>query len=975
MKENAVKLRNIDPEFLNADFWNDENKIKSYCQAILKYFGKENNNIVIQFSKDIAKAGQNASGSQGCIILPQMPVVFQNDEERYKQIYMRSIILKHELSHLLFTDYKWQYSSEHPQGFPSVVNWIDDIRIEYQFSQTLKGSYRSFRELRYVIFRNNKIDIENSDPNPEIFCAYVHYRLMGFKFDNTPIIQFYEKHFSGFENIIYLNDEEYKIRLRDFYDVAMSIKPDDPEIPEIPEEDFPKIENPTENENRDDSDTPDHDPSVDYDIDDDEMQNSLPQESEDGQPEESEDGEESENSEREFSDVEDLENFIEDQFQKEYGEELEPSDEEKSDGSESEGSESEGSEDEGSEDEESETEKTEEEISDNLETGGSGNSKKITSDIEVEDDDALEQELKDNDISEESFEELDQMISEDIKSLDDLAKDLVDTQVSLRNFEDLNFYESDFPGAIELNLIDICKVFKTRAQSRTALPKLDLPKGLTIYRQVVQKNQKVISECIRFLKLKVQHRTFNRKINFQEEGLLDQTNLKEVVINRSNPRAFYRNVEKIESKSRMHILMDASGSMNRSQISICIENAIILTEVAKALDLDLGIHFFTSGLPHLKFNKQITKKLSPIDLKNAFKKIIDRVKVRVTIDGSYWNTQMIPLRQFNGDTIDISGIDIDTTDKPGTIVTIKEIVEKHNKNIEIALGNLFDQVNRFVNNFHGGTPEFECVTQVFRDNINTEKNIMFIINDGQYDDSFIKNIKTDHDHNRRGIVNAFEYFSETSTIDAVEVLKEFDFQFERLKIGFQNIKNNDSFKKSILNRLYFGDKLNSSNVDKYIDASIALCEDELFPVIRKGIVNMANKIGIIKGGHQYEVTAKNLFMEEAKQINDSRIIINPGHLTINDGYLFLNIGNWIVDDVTKRILFAISDIVSQTYSPANIAYTKIIERMRNIKNWKIYGIGIASEMGLRYIGSDKFMVIKSESEMSTTFSKKLREIF
>ena len=690
-KDYSKNLRQIDDEILNANFWNNLNQIQSYCKGILKYFGKENS-LKIDLSNNVVLVSKKNKDSENfTITIPRMSVVFASEGDRKKQIYMRSILLRHELAHIIFTNFNnFTLAKKELHAFANV---IEDIRIEHYFGKTLKGSIKGFKDLRTVLYNNNKISIETTDANFDTFLFYMQNIFLRKTFHLTPAVLEYQNILKGYENIVYLPADEYYQKINELYSRA-------------------KLLLPKQNINKDSS-------------------------SKEEEPNNSSDSEEEPNNSSD-------------------------SEEEPDDGSDSE----------------------EEESNEN-------------SSKEEEEDD---------------LSEIENIIG-DSKTLDDVnIKMTEESFLTLNNIKDMDFNENDFSGAIEINLANLAKYC-------TKLPSLSVKSGLSFYQQIVRNHQAVISDCVRFMKLKIRNRTYNKQLNFQSEGNLDQTNLKEIVINKSNPKAFYRNLVKIESGSRIHIVIDISYSMNSNQIRLALSSAIIVAEVCKRLNIDYGIQFFTNPESYWKIKRSKQDKISISEIKKIFIGTTSHEKVFIDFDlpGQYLQYEKLseitnisnPIKFFN-----IQGYG-------GCLYTIKDINDKHKITHDIIMGNLISNIPKIKRSISRGTPEFESILRIYKNNKYTKRNILFVINDGCFDERFSTAIKK-------------------------KIKKEID--------SFNNIKNNK---------------------------------------------------------------------ENAVEI---------------------------------------------------IIYKKLITKMRE-NGWRVYGIGILSDLGLLYIGLDKFMVIKNAEEIIKTFSKKLREIF
>lgn len=222
----VLSLSAIDNNLLNIDFWKDISKIKQYCNTIVNFFNIQDININISFSENIACVSIpiNNNYKEYTIYLPAIQAFFLQQDEKIKQIIARGIFLRHELAHIIFSDIKWLNSKSN--DFLYFSNFIEDARIEYLFSNTLKGSKNSFYNLSKIFFNNFKEKIEKDFDGINYLAPWISYTIRGFKFNNTETTLFYQKHFGDLiKNLHTTNIENYKNKVEEIYQLALKLLP------------------------------------------------------------------------------------------------------------------------------------------------------------------------------------------------------------------------------------------------------------------------------------------------------------------------------------------------------------------------------------------------------------------------------------------------------------------------------------------------------------------------------------------------------------------------------------------------------------------------------------------------------------------------------------------------------------------------------------------------------------------------------
>jgi hypothetical protein len=853
----SKQLTIINKDLLNEAFWRDESQIATYCHNIIKYCNIESTLVRISFH-NASTASVNLQPYSGTkiysITLPVFPILNLSDNEKVKQIYLRSILLRHELGHVLYSD--WGLIPKGDQQLHYFYNWAEDARIEHKIAKTFLGMRRAFRELDKIFFKNSKEEIENGDININNFSNYCQQVLKGYKFKNTPAVKVYSICLTDGKEILDFSEKRFNKIINEAYEAFIKMLPSIPEL----------------------------------------KANLQPQQEE----EQGEESEENSNTE-----------------------------EESDNSSEESDSEEEGTEGDSKQSKESDEESEESEGSEQPELAPSSKGSQAPAEGP-------------GDEEETELSETEQLLGdaiEDMKSIQDLANEIIATEspVTIDNFmEQYEFNEKDFRGALKVNLPYAAKYFR-------GLPKTNRKEGSAQYRRIIHEYNNVITDCVRFLKLKIQHRTYTRNLNFREEGLLDQSNLKEIVINKQSPRAFYQTINKIDPKSHIHIVIDISGSMQPEQIYLCMINSTILYEVCKRLDIPCSIMLFTSGCPGFTIKEEYAGKLSISQLKRVFCGDINHIQSN--------GTPLSALTGITGNNIHSDGV------IPATLYFIKNINEQFAPAIEKMLGSFtsaYFQSNHYrhhrrggnpFSSLSGGTPEFESVKQIFEEFKKLNKNILFILNDGAFADFLPEKVN----QNIIRVQSVFSHYRVTMGDPSMA------YTFDRILQYLNNIDANHSTIHSAIKSSQSG--YMSSDTDK-----VAVTAESLMVVIEE----MKQAIKMMK-----------------EYVSGDSLTFNPAIIRVQEKSTTVNIETteYTKTGITSRFLSGFYNTIDyyirnceHQNNPDMVVYKKMIDKMRTA-GWKVYGIGIRNDLGKRYIGKDKFIKISNAQDLIQTFAKQLRQVF
>lgn len=492
------------------------------------------------------------------------------------------------------------------------------------------------------------------------------------------------------------------------------------------------------------------------------------------------------------------------------------------------------------------------------------------------------------------------------------------------------------------------------------------PLGNKYYNQIVHAHKQTISEVTKFLMLKLQHKDKNKNIIYQQEGDLDQDNLKEIIINDNDPRGFLRTIKSVKTNARIIMLIDGSSSMNSSQIRDCFFNAVILIEVCKKLNLEYEVAIYTTSE---NFKISITR--TPVStLKIKFKNV-SNISCKNLMDGCYY-----PLKEAKDKT---SSIKITYDYCNSNVFIIKDSQDKHNPFFEKIIGNICKDTSLITKTIHSsGTPEFESVLAIYKKHKMEKNNIFFIFNDGQYNNS--RDMINWMDEDSQNVNMNFENSNFPGKYCDDNFIKNY---METLIIDITNFKQ-EKYREELLDIIsirkeYKLDVL--ANPEKYIDIINKTVDRMLIQT------QLVQSILINKNINELKNVIKNDFCETWSTIFNNKIkFIGHKNWRGDMGYnLYIsleyknifnhdkeeekyfywieqNIKNYIVKSMNKRI------------NLQNLIYRKMIESIRG-KGWRVMGFGIRCEYGIDYIGKDYFQVVHNSTDIKKNFAKKLKQIF
>lgn len=532
------------PENLSIDFWKSEGQIINYCQGILSYIRPNNiYNITVAFREGEASVTPYGNNVYH-IILPTIKIA-NDDTVKLKNIVARTVFLRHELAHIIFTGKPTSSTIEEHK----IYNGFEDIRIENLFSQHLKGTYKLFENLIDSVsnMMSHKEVFDKVDLNGFIVYCRLRQKHLAIREINDQVKAVYEEIYNKYYPIFHLDDyDRFCGYVKEIIELFQSLK-----------------QQKQNNQNQE----PDQEPNE-----------SKDDNSDIGEKEKSD------NSEKQES------NETEKQISEEKSEEK--SEEESSDSEENNGNESESGEQEDSEedsntnpddsfDSEEDSEEAINEGSDEDELDfDSEESDEETSDEDEDQDDVEDKENSLEDILRDNINTDEQLTIESM----DFKKLLLDVSNESDYFEmdEYQFDPKDFDGARVINFAKIAPQLKGFIRNDAKIR----------YQEVVNSHKKIIHETINFLKLKLKLRNKDKNLHNQNDGKLDQKSLKELFVDKEMPKVFFTTLKQIQTDSEFYLLIDFSGSMGITKKRNALTVAIILLEVCKALGIKSQIGFF-----------------------------------------------------------------------------------------------------------------------------------------------------------------------------------------------------------------------------------------------------------------------------------------------------------------------------------------------------------------------------------------------
>lgn len=174
-------FHDITRDELQLNFWNNSSKIERFANGILSYFNEKNKRVSIEIShyNEKPRCIKKGQKTDNVIELFEIKIPFVNSllgySEEYKKKFnlLSSIFLKHELAHVIFSNFSTKENE--------YTDLIEDARVEYHYSNVLKGNKRNFLTLNYFFYKQEKKKIEE-DFSFLNLAKYIKYSIAGIRF-------------------------------------------------------------------------------------------------------------------------------------------------------------------------------------------------------------------------------------------------------------------------------------------------------------------------------------------------------------------------------------------------------------------------------------------------------------------------------------------------------------------------------------------------------------------------------------------------------------------------------------------------------------------------------------------------------------------------------------------------------------------------------------------------------------------------
>lgn len=672
-------------ELLTIDFWQDSTRIIQYCQSILTYaMPNRVIKVEVKFSGEDAFVTSTGSYGQNVISIPTIdPLV-----DITKQIYQRASFLRHELAHVLYTR---ELEKDKLPCSVALFNFLEDIRVERKFSNTFKGSYITFKTMRFLQFKKAAAHNISNFICEENFLAFMIYRSYGFKFPQNGIFIEFEKSFDKIR--LMLND----LSIENYYEIMKILLEEYRLI-------FPVIKPAKEKRKQE---TISQEEIEEHQLDEDLIENLAPEILEDPK--------------MPSFDIDDLI----DEYKKEDNEE---SDQE--------------------EEEEPESEDDSVEIEIDTKPSGFSKESEIFDDDEEEEfvpsnkserfSEESEPDDEDSDEYEDDYEHEEEI--ENPPQVEDTTKTFTFKKES--NFEILHELKEKITQEIQNatfdlittpRFIDLQELLDVAKIHGNTMPLEGQPQQLiNTYNGIVRKNQKAILDLSIFLRQKTQNKIIHKIKPFQLDGEVDESNIADIFCS-AEPRIFKNESYHYAPKNNIMVLLDCSGSMfNGTKMMDAIEVLIQLFEASRMAKFDVEVYGFsyTSATCEQKRKANLLNFCKKYGLYAYEYQKKTRTTIRVDMPGSIV-FRIVDTKLLKGEN---------------------DVFKKKAFLGSLYMASGFKSRDYAFNSIAGNTPEVQsmCMMQKFVRKTNA-KNSLFMINDGMYSDSQYLNIRSNEILKKRGV--------------------------------------------------------------------------------------------------------------------------------------------------------------------------------------------------------------------------------
>lgn len=173
--------------FYSRDFWSSSSLIENYSNAILRDSAIQAS-VNIKFTKTTAFVHKGQNKGTYVINIPYVKFDDREEEKINRDIILRSSFLRHEISHILYTEFECLNSTKSK----FLLNCLEDARIEYLFSRKYKGANDVLAVSHLFFHERNKDAIENGKLSIGSLGLYILSRSKGDTFNENEKTKIYE---------------------------------------------------------------------------------------------------------------------------------------------------------------------------------------------------------------------------------------------------------------------------------------------------------------------------------------------------------------------------------------------------------------------------------------------------------------------------------------------------------------------------------------------------------------------------------------------------------------------------------------------------------------------------------------------------------------------------------------------------------------------------------------------------------------
>lgn len=901
-----------DKKMNDISFWRDSSSIENYALSILKYCNKEVQLKINIASNDSIPRCAYTGNDRFNITLPKPKDHYYDQENEQKDILLRKVFLKHEISHILYSDFNLfnDHHSAAGTSFHYIWNALEDVRIENLFGKKFKGANDYFFEVQDVYYLKSKKYIEKAEPSIQNLGSYFLFRSKGKSFSQTPATDIYEKLFMKYSYFINLSASDLKdliYKIIESFDSLYQVKS---EIQEEPSKEEPQY------------------------------QNSEAQE---------EDSKEQEDANQEAYNSNEDQNSMSDSADSE----------DKEDNSDSQSGSN-------SDDEDSSEDSSSKEISsdtnEEAETGTSA-SQDVSSMIQDMMKETIENEKKSFDESMDDSSEIDKE-REDLKS--SLQKEIVLCNgLPLPTAEEISFYKkilknvNDFcsfkEGSLDVKESELVPM--RRFYKRTlSLVKRDEMKN---YNEVVKNNKKNIIGITNYFRLKFQNKENKKLFNNREEGVLNNDDLFKILIKDKNDSTIFSKIESsIVSKSNVVFLLDFSSSMQGSNSKSVIETMIIMNEVFCKLKIPYELYSFSGSR---EFKLHFNNKKIP-NTNSLFGSNVYTQPSRGGCTLNLKNTSKNPLFKLRS----ITDLDYET-DRKILAKFLNQVLSgsRSNGNIELMNGSTpeIESVLSLRKNVHFKNKKLFILND-------GEYNTIHKTIDISKEQSKVSEMEGKYSYIGGKILYSLLIGNE------IEINSPSDIDiFKNLAASLRSLVKIDNIIRYFYSYTQKKENTEIINFINSLSLCFDDFDYNAMLKKNKMKIDSSSHVNVNQSGKNIKISLsidKSSFSLLGTKPNYNGTSLNSGDMYLGrEDWDYVSLASLICQYIISK---SMKNSDSYYFNPSfeDRIYKSLILNMRN-NGWEIYGLGIESNRGKNYIGERNFTVVKNH-EIKTELQKRIKQI-